>query len=335
MIKNNSLHFIKPKNLLLKDQEFKIKKQNVLINVKSCGMCGTDLKIFNFGSKRVKKNRVMGHEISGKIIHVPLGQKYFKKGENIILGADIEGVNKADEYALGHEIDGGFQKYLSINVKLLKKVPHYKTLKKIDYDLTSVTEPLACCLNGLEKINLKPNSKVIIFGAGTIGQLIAKLCIFFKSKKVYLIDKNKFKLKQGVKEKKIIKMNYSSFEKKLKNKAEGIKYIFVACSSQEAQRAAVNFSSKNATINFFAGLPKLHGSDPRVEINTNAIHYKQLKIVGSHGSESKHIKKAAKLIIGKKVKINNLITDKYKLTDYKKAFLKLKKGKALKIIIKP
>lgn len=335
MIKNNSLHFIRAKKLLLKNTTISPKKNNVLINVKSCGMCGTDLKIFNFGSKRVKKNRVMGHEISGKIIAVPKSQKYFKKDENIILGADIEGEKINKDFALGHEVDGGFQKYLSINAKLLKRVPHFKTKKKIDYDLASMTEPLACCINGVEKINLKPNNKVIIFGSGTIGQLIAKLCILFKSKKVYLIDKNKFKLKNGIKDKNIIKMDYANFKKKLINKIDDIKYIFVACSSLEAQQNAIDSGSKNATINFFAGLPKINGSDPAVKINTNAIHYKQLKIVGSHGSESSHIKKAAKLIINKKIRINNLITDKFDISDYKKAFLRLKKGKSLKIIIKP
>ena len=57
MIKNTSLHFLKPKKQILKTSNLKIKKDDIIIKVESCGMCGTDLKIFLNGSKRVKKNR--------------------------------------------------------------------------------------------------------------------------------------------------------------------------------------------------------------------------------------------------------------------------------------
>jgi L-iditol 2-dehydrogenase len=335
MIENNSLHFLKPKKIYLRKSIIDLQKNEILINVKSCGMCGTDLKIFKKGSHRVKKNRIIGHEISGQIIKVPNNQSYFKKNSNIILGADIENLENKN-FALGHEVDGGFQKYMKIDANLLKKVPHYLTNKKINYDQASMTEPLACCINGLEKIGYKPNSVVVIFGAGTIGQLIAKLCIHSKSQKVYLIDSNNFKLKNGIKDKKIIKLKYSNFKKILtKNILDKIKYTFVACSSAQAQKEAVKLAPEDSSVNFFAGLPKKKGQDILTPINTNAIHYKQLKIVGSHGSKLRHIQKAAKLITENKLKIKNLITNTYKISDYRLAFIKLMGGKSLKIIIKP
>ena len=217
MIKNRSLRYIKPNKLNFYNSKIIPKKNDVIIEVKSCGICGSDLKIYRGANKRVKKNRVIGHEISGKIIKSPKNQKLFKPDQNIVLGADVENKKNID-YALGHEIDGGFQKYLKINYNLLKKTPHFITKKKINYNLASLTEPLACCLNGFEKINFKPKCDVAIFGAGPIGQIIAKLSIHFKSKKVFLIDKNKYKLKNGVSGKKIIKLNFDQLKKKLKIK---------------------------------------------------------------------------------------------------------------------
>ena len=46
--------------------------------------------------------------------------------------------------------------------------------------------------------------------------MIAKLSIYFKSKKVFLIDKNKYKLKNGVSDKKIIKLSFNQLKKKIK-----------------------------------------------------------------------------------------------------------------------
>ena len=335
MIKNTSLHFLKPKKQILKTSNLKIKKDDIIIKVESCGMCGTDLKIFLNGSKRVKKNRIMGHEISGKIVKVPKNEKYFKKNSNIVLGADIEDHTKED-FALGHEIDGGFQKFLVIKSNILKKFPHFFTKKKINYDQAAMTEPLACCINGIEKIDLKPKGTVVIFGAGTIGQLISKLCLLNKSKKVFLIDKSENRLKKIIKNKKLIKVNYKNINKILNQKVkENINYTFVACSSLKAQIDAVKLAPKNSSINFFAGLPKKNGKDPQIAISTNKIHYKELKIVGSHGSKMRHVIKAAKLIINKKINLNNMISHKFNLKNASLAFSKLKAGKGLKIIIKP
>lgn len=333
MIKNRSLRYIKPEKLNFYNSKIVPKKNDVVIQVKSCGICGSDLKIYRGANKRVKKNRVIGHEISGKIIKSPKNQKLFKKDQNIVLGADVENKSNKD-LALGHEIDGGFQKYLKIDYNLLKKIPHFITTKKINYNLASLTEPLACCLNGFEKINFRPKCEVAIFGAGPIGQMIAKLSIYFKSKKVFLIDKNKYKLKNGVSDKKIIKLSFNQLKKKNKDR-NNIKFIFVACGSLEAQRQAFEFAEEDTNINFFAGIKKNDKQDPVLELNTNKIHYKQLRIVGSHGSKFRHVIEAGKLIINKRIKLNELISHIYEINDYQKAFQKLISGNSLKIIIKP
>ena len=259
MINNQSLKYIKPRKLEFLKTKIIPKKEDVIIEVKSCGICGSDLKIYLGNNKRVKRNRVIGHEIAGKIIHSPKKQSIFRKNHNIVLGADIENKENRD-FALGHEIDGGFQQYLKVNYKILKRTPHFVTKKKIDYDLASMTEPVACCLNGFEQINFKPNCDVVIFGAGPIGQIIAKLSVYFKSNKVFLIDNKKNKLRQGITDKKIQKLSYSQL-KKIKNKKK-IKFLFVACSSIDAQSQAIKFAENNSSINFFAGIKK-----------KNKIHY--------------------------------------------------------------
>lgn len=335
---NLALKYKKRNTLKLVKTNIKnVKKNDVLIKIHSCGICGSDLKILNKGSKRVKKNTILGHEISGEIISSKSGS-YFKKGQKIILGADIPVKSKKD-FAFGHEIDGGFQQYLKVNSKLLQLSPHYLTKNKINHNSTCLTEPLACCLNGFEKINFKPNQNVVIFGAGSIGNMIAKLCIFYRSKKVFLIDKNNFKISKGIKSKKIYKFNLKNYKKKINSILKNNKDIgccFVACNSSEAQNEAINIVAKNGSVNFFSGLEKKNGrSNPLVSLNTNLIHYKQLKIVGSHGSEIRHVIKAAKLIISKKILLNDIITHVYSLKKIKQAFNTMRTGKTIKIIIKP
>ena len=46
-------------------------------------------------------------------------------------------------------------KFLLLDKKVFKKIPHVTTNKKINYDIASLTEPLACCINGIEKVKFK------------------------------------------------------------------------------------------------------------------------------------------------------------------------------------
>ena len=167
--------------------------------------------------------------------------------------------------------------------------------------------------------------------------MIAKLCILYGGKKVFLIDKNNFKILKSTKNKKIYKLNYKNYRRKVLSilKGENINYCFVACNAPDAQKEAISITSRNGSINFFSGLERKNFKDPIVDLNTNLIHYKQLKIVGSHGSEKRHVIKAAKMIVNKKILLNDLITHVYSLKKAKNAFKVMKTGKSIKIIIKP
>ena len=97
---------------------------------------------------------------------------------------------------------------MKVNNNLLRKAPHYLTKRKINHNTTCLVEPLACCLHGFEKINFRSYQNVVIFGAGSIGNIIAKLCIYYKSKKIFLIDVNNYKLSNGIKGKNIFKFSF-------------------------------------------------------------------------------------------------------------------------------
>ena len=323
---------LKNRKLKLVEAQTKIKSNQVAINVKSCGICGSDLKILKYGSKRVKNNVVLGHEVSGQILD-------FKKNsvikKNIILGADIPS-KKYKDYAIGHEIDGGFQKFLLLDKKSLK-IPHVTTNKKINYDIASLTEPLACCINGIEKVKFKKSTNTIIYGAGPIGYLLSTLLIYYGAKKVFLVDSNSLRLKIGPKYRNLYKLNIKNYEKEikkiLKNK-EKINYGFVACNSPEAQQSVLKIVDNGGVVNYFSGI-KQGKSKINVSIDTNLIHYKELSLVGSHGSKKEHIIKAAHLIINKKLKLKKIITNVYDIKKYDLAFKKSENANCLKVVINP
>ena len=71
-------------------------------------------------------------------------------------------------------LDGGFSQYMILNSKHIKNGPIGK-FQNIDFDLAALAEPLACCLNGYEKVNFKVYDSVLILGGGVIGLMLSFL----------------------------------------------------------------------------------------------------------------------------------------------------------------
>ena len=334
-----SAKLLRPRKLVLhKTKTPSIDDSSVLVKVLSCSICGSDLKIFNNGSHRVKPNRVLGHEISGKIVEVGKKIKKFKIGDNISLGADIS--NEID-YAFGYEVDGGFAQFVLVNNLAVKQGPIQKFNKLKNFDLASLAEPLASCLNGYEKSMKKNNlsgKSLAIFGAGPIGLMLAILGKYFKAKKIFLIEKSKYRINFAKKNMKftnvLTNINIFNLKKQIYklNNNRGVDYIFTANSNSESHKNAFEIIDNDGVINLFGGLIK---NSKYVYLPSNLIHYKQLKLVGSHGSTKAQHKKALRLIENKKLKLDFLITHKFKLRDIVSAFKKAKSGKSIKIVVKP
>lgn len=327
-----SAYLISPKSIkLIKKRKKNIKNIYLIIKVSSCMICGSDIRIFKEGSPRINVPRIIGHETSGKIVFSKT--KKFKIGDKVSLGADIE---KKRNFAFGYEIDGGFSQYIFLSKKIAEKAPIVKFVKNISFDEAALAEPLACCLNGIEKVRLKKNKIVTIFGAGPIGLMIGLLAQNLKSKKIFIVDVNLQRLQKA---KKILKCTTIMFNKKKfvkeffdKNNNSGSDYIFTANPYLETQKFALKIANPNSHINFFGGVSK---NNSKLMIDTNFIHYNEINITGSHGSTHLQHKKALKMIENRVINLKPLITHKYNLKDIKKAYAVSLNGKAIKVSIKP
>jgi len=312
-----------------------IDNNSILLKIMSCTICGSDIKIYKNGSKRISSPRILGHEISGIVFKKGKDVNKFNIGDRLSLGADI---SKKIDFAFGYEIDGGLTQYLSISSQILKHGPIQKFDKKINYDLAALAEPLACCLNGYEKSGVKKHKTIVIFGAGPIGIILALVGKYYKAKKIIFVEKSKIREKFVKKNLKFIDSifnpNIHNIKSEIMKKTNnlGTDYIFTANSEVSTQTQSLKIIKKGGVINLFGGLPD---GSKNIILPSNLVHYNELSIVGSHGSSITQHKKAIKLIESKKIKLDKLITHKYKLSQIHKAFDTAISGRAIKIVINP
>ena len=321
---------------------------SILVRVKACAVCGSDIRIFHHGNDRVKPPQTLGHEISGIVETVGANVTKFKAGDRVAIGADVPcgqcvfceagiGNNCQINYAIGYQFPGGFAEYILLNETTVNYGPIHKLPDNVSYNEGAMAEPLACVLNALELTPVKLNDTAVILGAGPIGMMLCRVAKICGAKKTILINRSKPRLdmakKLGIADVYIQSSITNEVEAVLaETDGLGADVIFTASPSPEAQISAVNMAKNRARINFFGGLPKDKGI---VAIDTNRIHYKEIIVTGAHGSMPVHHNMAIEMIAGGVIDIKPFITHSFPLDEITAAFDAAEKHEGLRVVVNP
>jgi L-iditol 2-dehydrogenase len=324
-----------------------IEKGGMLVKIRSCAVCGSDIRIYHQGNPRVKPPQIIGHEIAGEIVEIGERIENFKVGDRVALGADVPcgvckfcknglGNNCPINYAIGYQFPGGFAEYIHINETTVKYGPLHKIPENLSFDEASLAEPLACSLNGYELANLKVDDTVVIIGAGPIGLMLVELARNIGAGRIILSQRSKERLK--IARKFSADTFISSLEENFvervveETKGEGADVVMVACANPSAQEEALEIVGHRGRVNFFGGLAP---GSRKIKIDSNLIHYKECFVLGSHGSVPRHHKIALELLSRGAVKGKDFITHHFSLDKIKEAFKVAEGHQGLKVIVNP
>lgn len=157
--------------------------EDVLIQVKACGICGTDVHIYegDKGAAEVTPPTILGHEFSGVVAEVGAAVTNVKVGDRVCIDPNCycgkcdfcrNGIAHycTDMIGYGTTVNGGFAEYCSVNQRQVYKLGDHTT-----FEQGAMTEPVACCLHGMDMCNIHPGSSVVIIGGGMIGLLMLQL----------------------------------------------------------------------------------------------------------------------------------------------------------------
>lgn len=150
---------------------------DVLIKVSQCGICGTDLHIFNGNYSAEHLPLIPGHEFSGSIAEVGAKVNDISVDDNVTTDINIgcgscfycrknEVLNCPEVRQIGIHVDGGFAEYVSVPARNVRRVS-----KKTPLERAGMTEPLSCVVRSFRKAGLSFGHSVAIIGAGPIGLL--------------------------------------------------------------------------------------------------------------------------------------------------------------------
>jgi D-arabinitol dehydrogenase (NADP+) len=151
----------------------------VLINVRACGICGTDLHIHE-GEFLAEFPLIPGHEIAGEVAAIGANVRHLEVGDRVVVdNTELCGhcfYCRRDQplfcenfISHGCNIAGGQAELVAIKAE--KVFP----IKNLSWREAVMVEPTACAMHGMDVIALKPGSEVLLFGAGPTGLVLAQL----------------------------------------------------------------------------------------------------------------------------------------------------------------
>ncbi|WP_163537457.1 zinc-dependent dehydrogenase [Gracilibacillus sp. YIM 98692] len=323
-----------------------IDDDSILMKVKAVGICGSDLRIYNSGNNRVTFPQIIGHEAAGIIERVGKNVTKFNVGDRICLGADVPcgecefcekgiGNNCQINYAMGYQFPGSFAEYVALNRKVVNYGPIHRIPDHISYEEAALAEPLACVINALEMCNIQLGDTVVVIGAGPIGCMLVEIAKHMGANKVILVQRSKERLKQAKQfgaDVHVCTLEEDSIMRvKEETKGLGADVVLTANSTPDAQKMALQMAKNRGRVNFFGGLAK---NDSNVTLDTNLIHYKELYVLGSHGSVPEQHKRAVDLISNGIINMKRYISDQFKLIEIERAFNKAAERKGMRIMIR-
>jgi len=325
-----------------------IGSKDLLLKVHAAPICGTDIKIIKNGHFKIPEGekRILGHEVGGEVVEIGKDIKKFKIGDRISLAPNIgcgycreciSGNTQLckDYEAIGITINGAFAEYIKISSKFIEQGNVYSFPPEISFEEASLVEMLAAVISGAESCKISYADVVLIVGVGPIGIAHTLLAKNSGAQKIIVSEISKERRTKALEfgADFVLDPKDPDFQNSLMELSygRGPDVIIIAAPSSKAQEESVKLIARNGRINFFGGLPK--GSE-MININANLIHYNLITLTGTTGSNVLQYRKAAELVISKKFPVTRLVSKRYNIEDFNKAFTDANSGKFLKIVFK-
>lgn len=326
----------------------------VLLRVTACGICGTDVRVFFNGDRRISPPWVLGHEISGELIEIGLEAAEEVAESGIALGDHVHCIStlwcgrcrmcrSGNEHLcvrhelMGFDYQGAYTELVAIPEIALKN------LFVIPDGLTDVqatfADPLSDAICGHKDLGVGLDETVVVIGAGPVGTAHAAISRLEGAGHVMLLESAANRLqfaREILGEERISYVDVSDGDGTAAVRRAtdelGADVVIVACSSATAQEQAMEMAGPRGRVLFFGGLPK---GTTHIRFPSNILHYSEVQVHGSYASRHRDQQHALDMLAGDVGGLRAVISDVVDLDGTPDAFARIRAGEALKIVVTP
>ncbi len=321
-----------------------IQDDEVLIRVKACGICGSDIHGYDGSTGRRRPPIIMGHEASGIIVETGPKVENWKKDDRVTFDSTIycgrcSYCNKGmvnlceNRRVLGvsceeYHRDGAFAEYVAVPQHILYALPD-----SVSYDQAALVEPLSIAAHAVDISPHLLDASATVIGTGMVGLFVIQALRAKGYGKIIAVDHNQSKLdlalKLGADE--AVLSDGHALEKILPlTNGRGTDASFEVAGTSEAFNLAVHSVCKGGSVTLVGN------SSPKVDLPLQTIVTRQIRLQGSCASSGEY-PACLNLIARGQVDVNSIISATAPLDEGPMWFDKLyhRNGPRLKVVLNP
>jgi L-iditol 2-dehydrogenase len=312
----------------------------VLVKLKCCGVCGTDLeKVQGVGIT----TKILGHEAVGEVVETGKGVTGISRGMRVFahhhvpcLSCEVCKRGKTTycaEFAKHNLVPCGLAERFIVPKFNVERGAVIELPEGLGYEEASFIEPLSCCILGMENARANGVHSAVIYGAGPVGLMIYKLLTHAGVEKVAVGDvseyRNSFSRKVGC-ELVFNAANNEEKEKVIRGKMpDGPELVVVATASTAAFEDATRLAARGGRVLLF-GAPK-RGATGTIDLAH--LFLNGTSVVTSYASSERETQAATKLLAEDALTVTDLITHRFPLSDAEQAFAAAGQQQCMKALI--
>ncbi len=311
----------------------------VLIEIKRIGVCGSDIHVYHGVHPYTGYPVVQGHEVSGVIAEIGTAVSDFHRGEQVVFMPQVtcgtcypcrHGMEHICDHlkVMGFQTNGAAQEYFSVPAEKVLKVP-----EAISLDHAAMIEPLAVAVHALSRYGDVRGKKVVVLGAGTIGNLVAQSAHALGASDVLITDISEYKLEKarqcGIPL--VINSAHENLgEVILKEFGPDKADVMLECVGiQDTISQAIENARKGSVIVVVG----VFGKKPLVDLGL--VQDRELTLTGTLMYQKKDYELAIRLMSQGRLNLNEMITQRFPFDSYLEAYRAIEalKGEYLKVMI--
>lgn len=340
-------YLTEPKTFELRDVlDPAVPDDGLVLEVRACGICGSDIRRWKEGPPAGSGGVVPGHEVAGVVVAVGANCTEFAVGDNLAVGPDVHcsrcyycqrGMyNLCDDLrfvGITPGYPGGFAAKMAVTGEILVNGIVHRMPGGLSFEHAAVSELCCSILSTHNKAGTRPGDTVVILGAGPAGCLLAAIA---KRRGARTIVCEPAFTRREMVERFELDLVLDPVEqdatKAVKEFTKGIGADVVICANPVAQTQtqAVKMVRKAGKVFLFGGLPK---ADPTTTLDSNVIHYGEIEVIGAFSYHPTMHELALDLLSRGSIPADLLITHAFDLAQINDAYETASEGKALKVLI--
>jgi 2-desacetyl-2-hydroxyethyl bacteriochlorophyllide A dehydrogenase len=293
-----------------------INRDEVLIEVKACGICGSDVHGMDGSTGRRKPPLIMGHEASGIIIGTGSEVKKWQSGDRVTFDSTVYPLNdwftlkghynlSDNRQVLGvspgeYRRHGAFAEKVAVPQHILHAIPD-----NVSFEEAAMVEPIAVAAHAISVARLEPGKSALVVGAGMVGVFVVQLLKLFGAGPVIAVDIDNQKLELA--RESGADYTFNSKEKNLPGdilrltKNRGVDHSFEVVGISETVQSCIENTRKGGTVTLVGNL------SPTVHFPLQQVVTREINVQGSCAINGEY-EMVLDLLASRKVNVSGLIS---------------------------